>query len=1023
LYKYNQKKDGFTKVECKIKSEGSTPQKIRVLYEDKNNIFWIGTEAGLYKFNLEKEKFIQDTTISTKTKTLMKKQITSINRDSEGRLWVGTLEDGLYISNPLTNEFVCCKNEKCKSGSLSHNEVISIYEDVDSGLVWIGTNGGGLNIFDPFRKKFELYNNISGSNDIVAICNSNDGGVWVGTFGGGLKKFNPGDKKFTDYKIPVTASKDADRDRISAVYEEKTGKVWVGTDGAGLFQLTPETKKIERHKNINLRKEEKVSTIFEDHFGALWIGTLDSGLIRLDKDRKNSKNYKNVPGNKKSLSDNAIYAILEDSDNVLWIGTGSGGLNKFDRQNKTFSYHFPSAKKSNSISHNFITVLYEDTHGILWIGTNGGGLNKFDKTKTKEIFTAYTTQDGLPNNVIYSILEDGSGCLWISTNKGLSRFNPKTIKFRNYSVRDGLQGYEFNRGSAWKSESGKMYFGGVNGFNVFDPATLKKKDRTAIPPIVITSFKRYNQEEKLPISITEIKELELSYRDKSVSFEFAALSFADSGSNQYAYKLEPVNKEWIGLGNKHDVDLINLKPGKYTFRVKGANNDGIWNEEGASIKIEVTPPFWQTWYSYTLLVILISSIIFGLVKWRFNITEKANKQLKKEVDQRKEAEELYRNLVETSPDSITLSEIETEKIFMANHQTANLLGYSSVEELRKKIKNIFDIFFPNDRKRAKINAEKIKDNSLNKSTEYTLLSKDGELIDVEMSTSLIRDADKKPRYFLSITRDVRERKDAERKKSLEREKMVHIDKMVSLGTLVSGVSHELNNPLASIKMNADSFAKVWQDVIPVLDLHYKKNQDFSLAKVPYELSKPRFRDLITGLVESGLRIEKIINTLKDFSRPGEASAKQSIDINKVIESSVKLTDNMIRKSTDRFSFKPGRNLPPLVGNFQRLEQVFINLIQNACQALADKTKKIKIETIYQKRNKQIEIRVEDEGKGIAEKDRKHIMDLFYTTRRDSGGTGIGLAISSQILREHGGSINIESEVGQGTIITIKLPMG
>jgi PAS domain S-box-containing protein len=1030
-----ESKGNFTKIECKCGSKGPTPQKIRVIYGDKkkDNVLWLGTEGGLYKFILENGKILHDHEITDKLNELRDKQISSIYRDSSGLLWVGTQGQGLYILDPTRERPFHYTNISSNHDSLSHDDVRAIYGD-KSGLIWIGTYNGGLNKYDPQRKKFTLYRNLPrkpnslSNNNVMTIGEGKEGVVWLGTWGGGINNFNPNNREFTHYKIPYKVSQNPDRNNIRALCEDNDNVLWVGTGGAGLYKFEtgkknfiPYTISIKDSKGKKERligPEEYILTIYLDRKGVLWIAALDKGLTKIEKDREEYKNYRYDSQNQNSLSDDKVYSILEDRFGTLWIGTGSGGLNRFDKEKETFTRYQPSGDVPDSISHNFITAICEDRERTLWIGTNGGGLNKFDRQK--ETFTAFTMKDGLPNNVIYDILEADGDFIWLSTNKGLSRFNTKTKKFRNYSVRDGLQDYEFNRGAAWKSDSGKMFFGGIKGFNVFDPKELKES--LDPPPIVITSFKKRNQEFKLPISISEINQLELSYKDTSISFEFAALSFPDPECNRYAYKLEPVDQEWIALGNKHVVDLINLKPGDYIFKVKGSNNDGTWNKEGKSIKITVNPPYWQTWWFYALLVVVIGGTILSLVRWRIKIIEKANKELELEIVERKRAEELYRSLVETSPDAITLSEVETGKIIMANPQAADLLGYSSEEEIKNQIKTIFDIFSKNDRERAKENAEKIKMSGTIRNTEYTIISKDKTPIVVEINTSLIRDDHGNPKYFLSITRDIRERKEQERQKRLERKKLVQLDKMVSLGTLVSGVAHELNNPVASIKMNSGNFARVWEDVTPILDKHYERNRDLKLANIPYKDAKNRLEDLIIGLLESSQRIENIIDELRDFARPEDTSKRELIDINKVIKSAVDLNTIMIEEATKNFSFTQSKKIPHFIGNYRRLEQVFVNLIQNACQSLPNDNHRITVSTYYEQENKQIIVKVKDEGVGIEEKDIESITDPFFTTKKDKNGSGLGLSISLQILQEHGGSINFESIKGKGTTVTVNLPV-
>ncbi len=1041
LHKYKRDEDDFTKIKCECKNEPgeSIPQKIRVIYGDKDSVLWIGTERGLFKFILENGKIIHDHEITDKFNELRDKQITSIYKDSTGLLWVGTQGEGLYILYPLRERPVHYVNIPGNPESLSHDDVRAIYED-KSGLIWIGTYNGGLNKYDPKRKKFTIYRNIPdnpeslSNNNVMTIGKGKDDSVWLGTWGDGINNFNPQNREFTHYEIPEEVSRDQNRNNVRAICEDDDHVLWVGTGGAGLYRFEPGKKNFNpyiivdskaRHKNeYIIGAEEYILAIYLDKEGVLWIGTMDKGLTKIEKNRQDYRNYRYDSKNHHSLSDEKVYSILEDRSGTLWIGTGSGGLNRFDKEKEIFTRYKASEDKPDSISHNFITAILEDRAGTLWIGTNGGGLNKFDRHKGT--FTVFTTKEGLANNVVYDILEDNDCCLWLSTNKGLSRFNPKsnqkTNKFRNYSVRDGLQAYEFNRGAALKSKSGTMFFGGINGFNVFDPHELKSKDRLTIPPIAINSFKKRGQEFELKTSISETDRLKLSYKDTSISFEFAALSFSDPERNRYAYKLEPVDEKWIELGNKHIVDLINLKPGDYIFRVKGSNSDGAWNEAGKSINITVTPPLWQTWWFYVLSGLVFAGAILGFVRWRINVTEKANIQLKKEIGERKRAEELYRNLVETSPDAITLADVTTEKIIMANRQAADLLGYSSEEEMRREVENIFDIFSQEDRERAKKNAEKIIISGINRNTEYTLMSKDTTPIAAELSTALIKDDDGNPKYFLSTARDIRQRKEEERQKRLQSEKLVHLDKMAALGTLVSGVAHELNNPAASIKMNSGNFARVWDDVVPILDSYYRRNKDLKLANIPYKDAKTRLEDLIIGLLESSNRIEKIINDLRDYARPEDTSARQSIDINKVIKSAVDLNNNMIKRATKNFSFIPSRNLPQFIGNYQRLEQVFLNLIQNACQSLPNDSHRITISTYYEQENRQIIVKVKDDGEGIEEKDLKHITAPFFTTKRDKGGTGLGLSISLQILQDHGGSMNFESSKGKGTTVTVSLPI-
>jgi PAS domain S-box-containing protein len=1051
LYEYKSNIGKMYLMHYPIETRSAFNIGVDAICEDQSGELWIGTIIGLYKFDRKTGKFTP-----LKEEALKNKQMSVIFKDKQNRLWIGTRGDGIYRLEPGEKRLSVYRNIPGDFTSLSNNHVLDIYQD-KLGLIWIGTFGGGINKLDPEGKKFTVYRNIPrdpdslSNNEVRGICQDKKGGIWVSTRGGGLSKFDLEKKKFKRYLIEEDISKDPRRNEVNIIRTDHFGNIWVGTFQSGLYRFVPDDGKFHSFESNSIKKGDHILSIYVDQENYPWIGIQDKGLVKLDKNKewKELKLYKNIPG---ELNNNNVYAICEDHTGILWIGTGGGGLNKFDKEKNQFYHYLPEDGNSNSLSHKFITSIYEDQKDNLWIGTGGGGLNQL-VDQEKRIFKAYTTKDGLINNVIYDILGDNKGNLWLTTNRGLSKFNPGTGRFINFTISDGLQGCEFNLGAAcYSKETGMMFLGGFNGFNVFEPSKII--DTWSPPDIVITSFNILNKNVPLSKSISESKEVPLSYKENIISFGFAALNFSDPENNQYAYKLEPINEEWIPLGKRHSIDFTGLGPGKYTFHVKGADSHGVWSQKEASIKITINPPFWKTRWFYALIILAVLTGTLTVIKLRTRTienqkrilqelvderTEKINRQkeeleeanvlLKQEIDVRKQAEaslkereEIYRTLVETSPDVIILSDAKDGRIIFANQQCMRLSGYSNVEEMRKHVNNIFNFIDEKDRYRAYQNAEKIKKGDFVKYNEYMVRSKDGTLIAVEIRTALIKDTGGRSQYFLSVISDIRERKEAEKREKIRQEKLIQADKMISLGTLMSGIAHEINTPLASIKMNSEIFDRVWHDVVPVLDEHYVKDKDFSMAGIPYEDSKTRLEDLMTGLKESSGRIEKIINDLRDYSRPSDALPVESIDINKVIESSVNLTQNMLKKSTKKFSINLTEHSPHIRGNSLKLEQVFINLIKNACQSLVDNSKKIELSTTYEKEKNQILIKVMDEGIGIKEEDMKYITAPFFTTRREQGGTGLGLYISLQIVHDHKGRMVFQSQEGKGTTVTVILPV-
>jgi PAS domain S-box-containing protein len=419
-------------------------------------------------------------------------------------------------------------------------------------------------------------------------------------------------------------------------------------------------------------------------------------LNRFDASNQKFKRYLPDPNELNSITSPHISAIYQvENQDGIWIATDRG-LNCFDPATERFIHFLNDPKDPNSLSHNGVTSMYQDHTGRFWIGTNGGGLNRLvlSPKPEKATFIHYTQEDGLPNNVIYGILEDEAGMLWLSTNKGLARFNPENKTFRNYDISDGLQSNEFNRNAYYKCQHGEMFFGGIHGVNSFFPHLLQ--ENPDIPPVVITDFKIFNEsvpinrnntvendlQRSLPKNITEIEEITLSYKDKVFSFEFVALDYTAPEKNQYAYKMEGFDEEWVQAGTKREATYTNLSPGEYTFRVKGSNNDGIWNEDGEALNIIITPPYWQTWWFRILSFIAMAALLFTAHRILTKRHEVRNRALQKEIDERKQAEQevrrskiLLESSIESPKDMIILSLNREYRYLYFNNTHAESMGH------------------------------------------------------------------------------------------------------------------------------------------------------------------------------------------------------------------------------------------------------------------------------------------------------------------------------------------------------------
>ena len=635
------------------------------IFEDRTGVLWIGTKQGISKFNREQNSFISYQHDPNDPRSLGGNYIYAIFEDSQGNLWFGAMGGGLSKYDPESDDFLVYLYDPDNPASLSSNYVYSITED-SNGFLWVGTDGGGLNRLDPTTGTFTHYTsepeNFSSlsSNTISSLYLDNTGVLWIGTVGAGLNRYDPNKRKFSHYRNEPGNSKSLSSPVVDALCEDTHGSLWIGTAGGGLNRYDPAKQEFVQYRhdptNPNSLSHNDVVSLYEDSYGDLWIGTWGGGLNRLNLENNTLTRYRRDPNNPKSLSSDYVTSILEDRQGNLWICTNSGGLNRYDYESDTFVYHgpnppthpsafymmviyedrwgdlwvgtwedglkrfdpatnrftdyLPDPNDPNSISGDIVVSMAEDSKGNLWIGTWGDGLNRYNRALNN--FTCYTSADGLPNDNVYGLLPDDQGNLWISTSNGLAKFNTESGAWKVYEERDGVQSTEFRRGAYHKGRSGRFYFGGVNGFNAFYPEEVK--DNPHIPPIVLTSFKIFEQEvasTEISGTIDAVKEISLSYKDNFFSFEFVALDYTNPQKNQYAYKLEDFDEDWICSGTRRYASYTNLYPGEYIFKVKGSNNDGVWNEEGASVKIIITPPYWQTLWFRGLTASLILLIAFG----------------------------------------------------------------------------------------------------------------------------------------------------------------------------------------------------------------------------------------------------------------------------------------------------------------------------------------------------------------------------------------------------------------------------
>ncbi len=609
-----------------------------VIYEDPFEVLWLGTDGGLDRFDQLSGTFSHFQNNPDDPHSLGHNWVRTIFEDPSGALWIGTDGGGLDRFDRETGTFAHYQNDPGDPRSFSHYSVYDIYQDRE-GVLWIGTYGGGLNKLFLGGLNYAYFNHNPNdptslsNNDIRGIYQDQSGTLWVGT-NGGLNRLDQGTGQWRHYQHDPDDPDSLSSNIVGDVYEDQQGLLWIGTFEKGLNSFDPETERFTRYQadpnDPSSLKGSAVTEIYQDQLGILWIGTLDGGLNSYDRESGGFTHYQSDANDPDSINSDSILSIFEDQQGLLWIGTFGDGLNKFDRENEKFAHFQADSKDSSSLSNNLVTDIYEDRGGTLWIGT-AGGLNKFDQQT--ETFRHYREKDGLPNDLVYGILEDEGGDLWMSTNHGLSRFNPQTETFKNFDVNDGLQSNEFNSFAYHKSSSGEMFFGGINGLNAFYPDRIQENN-PYLPPVALTRLTQGSEDIDLGQTLNRVTEVTLNWPNNFFEFEFAALSYAHPEENQYAYLLEGLDDDWIDMGTRGYGRYTNLPGGSYTLRMIGSNNDGIWNEEGTLLKINVVPPFWETWwFRGAILLILVGGVIGGY-RLRVRSVEARSRELEKLVEER-----------------------------------------------------------------------------------------------------------------------------------------------------------------------------------------------------------------------------------------------------------------------------------------------------------------------------------------------------------------------------------------------------
>lgn len=933
--------------------------------------------------------------------------------DLTGRLWILTWLDEIYIID-LNNGQVT----RVPIDVIGAWDYLCVYTD-RTGIVWIGTNGTGIRMWIPGLVKFKLYRNdpeaeISlSSASIRAIHEDSDGALWVSGYGG-LDRLDRRTGDIRRYRAGSPDPGSPSSNTARAITEDREYPdryLWIGTEGGGLNRYDRRTDTFKRYE-YSLDGTRGlwggiVNSIVEDDSGKLWIGT-NGGLNRLDKETGIFHHYRHDPNQSNSISDNNVLVVYIDSHGWLWAGTDKG-LNQFDPEQERFIHYRYDINDVSSLSGNKVISICEDHEETLWIGTAGGGLNRFDRASGT--FTFFTTRDGLPNNVIYGIQEDADGFLWLSTNKGLSQFDPRNNTFRNFNTLDGLQSLEFNYSSSHKGRSGEMFFGGINGLNTFFPNEIR--DDLFAPPIVITGFQLNNNSVQirevvnghtiLTESISDTRELRLSYRDNTLSFTFAALHYGSPEHNQYAYMLEGLENEFNYVGTERSAAYTKLHPGDYVFRVKSSNLDGIWNEEGTQIQITITPPFWATiWFRIVGLLGVISLVVTGYtIKTR---------------TYRRRAQQLE-NI------NLKLGErIKEQRCLYAISELCGRTDLPLAEVLQGVVNSISPGWQYPDETGAKVRIEDQEyTTSLYEETEWRqscdIIVGDEHIGEVEVCYLEEKpEADEGP--FLQEETNllhaiaehltlIYERLKAEEAQEQSEAQLRQSQKLETVGTLAGGIAHDFNNILTPI--------------FGYLDLAQRELPHDSPVNAKLEL-----------VLKAAGRAKDLVRHILVFSRQAEQERKP-IEMHLIVSEALKFLEASL-PSTIELRQNLDTDSGTVLVDTSQMHQVIMNLGTNAYQAMSESAGVLEVNLSQFEVNSEfaelypnlhegthVLLSVSDTGHGMDQQTKASIFEPFFTTKEIGEATGLGLSIVHGIVMNHDGEILVYSEPGVGTTLKVYIP--
>ena len=741
----------FTRLKLEPEIEGNQAEKIIMsIYEDSFGSIWIGTENnGLYRYD-ETLKTVEHFSYEPgDAKTIGSNRVNYIIEDETGLLWVSH-ENKFSLFDPVTEFFYRYEGEL--------HDITMSFTDKTTSLIWGLTDTGKVVVHNPDENHFKQYGsdnkNSLSSEVVVSIYEDNKGILWISTLKG-LNRFDPAAEEFTHFfhepgnpeSIPSTV------DYSPGIHEDKDHVFWIGSSlPSALSIFDTDTGKVVKTYYPDpsdpsaMPDAQQINKIIDDGYNPdlMWLSTA-KGLVCFNKKTEKFKTF----------GDDNSWDLFEDKDGFIWFSTWGRGLGKFDKKTENFEYLSHDPDNPESISDNLLIPLFTASDDSIWIGTENG-LNLLDKKR--KTFKSFRRDNGYPFDAVHSIGEDKNKNLWLGTNAGLVQFKPSTFKTRVFTKKDGVESVMFYANNGITSKSGEMWFGGTKGMVSFFPDQITLNQH--IPDIKLSTVKQGGEIIDFEKAPERLKTITLDWKNNFFEFEFVAFDYTAPEKNEYAYILEGLDKQWFYSGNKNWGRYSGLTPGQYQLRLKGSNNDGIWNEKGTSVKVIVLSPFWKTPWFYSLMVLLAVFIISAIIKNQKKLKDLAMERLESQKafsESEKQYQDLFNNLV----DVFYRTDIEG-RLVLVSPSFEKMFGYTTEEAVGMNV--AADLYVVPKHREELI--RQLNEKGMVEGFEVNLKKKDGTPAWIATSARIYYDDQKKPAGVEGILRDITLQKQAEMMRDL-----------------------------------------------------------------------------------------------------------------------------------------------------------------------------------------------------------------------------------------------------------------